>query len=372
MRPTPSFRLALAPALALLAAALHGACAPDSDIGATTSAGTAAGGAGDPDGGLFDASGGDALPDPDAACALVTEEAITVPLNLYIMMDKSSSMVGDKWTSAKAGLSAFVNDPKFSGTRVALRFFPRDADNVPACDQNAYKQPVVAYGALPGNAAPIVQALDAEAPEGFNTPIYPALGGALLKGIEVAENSPGEASAVLLVTDGQPQGPAPLCAGVNPEDPAVIADLAAAGASYDPPVRTYVIGLPGVNQGIANQIAAAGGTGSAVLVGAANVAAEFQAALAQVTGEALPCEFEVPAQVEGGDVSFSSVNVLLTVDGGGTTTLPQSADCSGAGWHYDNPAGPTKIVLCPATCSALKDASSAKIQILLGCTTVIE
>jgi hypothetical protein len=288
------------------------------------------------------------------------------------MMDKSSSMVGDKWQSAKTGLSAFVNDPQFAGIRVAIRFFPRDPDATPACDQNAYKEPLVPFGPLPQNAAAIMDAINNESPDGFTTPIYPALGGALLKGIEVAQNSPGETSAVLLITDGQPQGPAPLCGSVNPEDPAVIAGLAAAGAAYDPPVLTYVIGLPGVDQGFANQVAAAGGTGAAVLVSATNVAAEFQDALSKVTGDALPCEYEVPAEVEGGQVSFSSVNVLLTLEGGAATTLPQDPACNGAGWRYDNPSAPTRIVLCPETCDAVKAASSAKIQILLGCETVVE
>jgi hypothetical protein len=361
-------RLALVSALGLSATALHGACAPDSGIGQGATTGAGSGGS---DAGLFDVSE-DALPDPDAACALVTEEAISLPLNLYMMMDKSSSMVGDKWDSAKVGLTAFVNAPKFAGTRVALRFFPRDPDAVPECDQTAYREPVVPFGPLPGNAAAIVQAMDAEAPDGFSTPIYPALGGALLKGIEVAQNNPGEASAVLLVTDGQPVGPQGLCGGVDPEDPAEIANLAAAGADYNPPVSTYVIGLPGVDQAFANQVAAAGGTGAAVLVGATNVAAEFEAALAQVTGEALPCEFEMPSLVLDGDVAVTSVNVLLTIGGGQPSLLPQDATCQGAGWRYDDPASPSKIVLCPDSCAAVKDAEAAKIQILLGCATVVE
>lgn len=361
-------RLVLVSTLGLSAAAVHGACAPDSGL---DPAPRPDGGSGDTDSGtLFDAGQGDALPDPDAACAAVTEEAISVPVNLYIMLDKSQSMVGDKWTSAKAGLTAFVNNPKFAGIRVALRFFPNDG--APECDQTLYKEPTVDYGPLPDNAAAIVAAIEAEAPTGNSTPIYPALGGALLKGIEVAQNNPGEASAVLLVTDGLPQGPSGTCAGVDPEDPAAIAGLAAAGADYDPPVLTYVIGLPGVNQAFANQVAAAGGTGEAVLVSATNVAAEFEAALAKVTGQALPCEYEVPSEVEGGQVAFNSVNVLLTVSGGDPGVLPQDPACDGAGWRYDNPASPTKIVLCPETCGALKDAQSAKIQILLGCTTVVE
>ncbi|WP_434043089.1 MULTISPECIES: vWA domain-containing protein [Sorangium] len=319
----------------------------------------------------------DIPPDPDAACGLVTEEAVVVPLNLYIMMDKSSSMVGDdpmvesKWDNAKAGLTAFVNSARFAGVRVALRFFPRDADGVPACDQNAYKAPLVPFGPLPGNAGAIVDAIEAETPDGLSTPIYPALGGALLQGIETAKNHPGEASAVLLVTDGKPQGPAAQCGGANPEDPAAIAALAAAGARYRPPVRTFVIGLPGVDQSTANQIAAAGGTDAAVLVASTNIAREFERALAKVTGQALPCEVEVPAQVAGGQVAFNDVNVLFGLDGAPQDILPQSPGCDGPGWRYDDPSAPKALVLCPDTCSAARDASVAKIQILLGCETVI-
>ncbi|WP_437588000.1 vWA domain-containing protein [Sorangium sp. So ce1000] len=362
------------------ALALHGACAPDSGAGLissySSSDGTGSGGTFDPDGGLSTDAAVDTF-DPDAACGLVTEEASAVPLNLYIMMDKSSSMrgddpmVADKWTSAKAGLTAFVNSARFAGVRVALRFFPRAADDVPACDQEAYKAPLVPFGPLPENAGAIVAAMEDESPDGASTPIYPALGGALLQGIEVAKNRPGEASAVLLVTDGQPQGPAPQCAGVNPEDPAAIAKLAESGARYRPAVRTFVIGLPGVNQAFANQVAAAGGTDAAVLVGATNIAVEFQDALAKVTGQALPCEVEVPSQVAGGQVAFNDVNVLFGLDGAPQEILPQRPGCDGPGWRYDNPASPTALVLCPDTCEAARSASVAKIQILLGCETVI-
>ncbi|WP_437525646.1 vWA domain-containing protein [Sorangium sp. So ce726] len=363
-----------------VAMGLHGACAPDSGAGLVSSSsssdGTGSGGTFDPDGGLSTDAPVDSL-DPDAACGLVTEEAIAVPLNLYIMMDKSSSMAGDdpmvadKWTSAKAGLTAFVNSARFAGVRVALRFFPRAADDVPACDHEAYREPLVPFGPLRDNAGAIVAAIEAESPNGASTPIYPALGGALLLGIDVAANHPGEASAVLLVTDGQPQGPAAQCAGVNPEDPDAIADLAAVAARYRTPVRTFVIGLPGVNQSFANQVAVAGGTDAAVLVGATNIAVEFQNALAKVTGQALPCEVEVPSQVAGGQVAFDDVNVLFGLDGAPQEVLPQRPGCDGPGWRYDNPASPAALVLCPDTCEAARSASIARIQILLGCETVI-
>src|SRR5690606_6638869 len=127
---------------------------------------------------------------PDGACALYEEQAVIKPLNLYIMYDKSSSMAGTKWEAAKAGLAAFVADVDSTGVNVGLRFFPRAASGAAECDQNAYKDPTVPFGPLPDNAAAIINAIEAEAPNGFGTPIYPALGGAILKGIELVQASP--------------------------------------------------------------------------------------------------------------------------------------------------------------------------------------
>ena len=329
--------------------------------------GQGAGGTGGDGGSIFDGGPKDGDIDPDASCGLLTKEAVVLPVSLYIAFDKSSSMVGEKWNASKAGLSAFVNDPASADIKVALNFFP--LDNNPTCDQFAYKPPLVPYGPLPQNAPAITAAMSATSPTGFNTPIYPALGGAILAAKEQGDNNPGEASAVLLVTDGQPQGPANMCGGVNPEDPAVIANLAATGVTFG--VKTFVIGLPGVNQAFANQVAAAGGTTSAILVGALNVQTEFQNALAKVKGEALPCEYEIPAEVEGGQVDYGFVNVLLTPQGGQATVLPQDPSCQAEGWKYDDPVNPKHIVFCAASCSALKKSVGGKVQILLGCQTEI-
>lgn len=315
------------------------------------------------------ASGGkDAGPDPDAACGLITEEAKSTPLDLYIAFDRSSSMVGDKWDSSKIGLTAFVNDPDSAGIGVAINFFP--LENTPTtCNQFDYQPPKVDFAPLPGNAKLITDAMASASPTGFSTPIYPALGGAILAAKAYADGNSGHAAAVLLVTDGAPQGPAPMCGNVNPEDPKVIADLAAAGVSYG--VKTFVVGLPGVNPMIANQIAIGGGTGAAIVVGSFDVKAEFQKALAQVRGEALPCEYLIPDKVEGGAVNVGDVNVLVTPKGGNSAVLPQDAKCGAKGWKYDDPVKPTKIILCPASCQSLKTDFGAKVQILLGCKTEV-
>ncbi len=320
----------------------------------------------------FVLDGGGGL-DPDATCALYEEQAVEKKVNLYIMFDKSSSMAGDTWTSAKAGLEAFVTDDYSAGLGVALRFFPRDPDSTPVCDQHAYKQPTVPFGELPSNATALMTAMNAEVPDGFGTPMYPALGGAILKGIEVAEQNPEQVSAVLLITDGQPQGPADSCGGIDPEDPDEIAALAAIGLGYDPPVTTFVVGLPGVNQTIAHQIAEAGGTDSAILVGANNVEDEFRQALLKVRGEAVPCEYAVPEQVLLGEVAITEVNIEVTSGepGAEPELVPQDQSCQGDGWYYDDPDDPSLILLCPETCAALKADLGASIRVLLGCQTVI-
>jgi hypothetical protein len=316
---------------------------------------------------------GDGSFDPDAACAKFEEQAVSKPVNLYVLFDKSNSMAGNKWESAKAGLGAFVDDDTSAGLVVALRFFPRDPDSVPACDQPAYAEPTVPFGVLPDNAAALKAAMDAESPDGFSTPMYPALGGGILKGIEMAQNHPGEVSAVLMVTDGEPEGPAALCGGVDPEDPQEIAALAATGASYDPPVATYVVGLPGVDQATANLIAEAGGTDSAILVASTNVEEEFRQALAKVRGDAVPCVYEIPDQVLEGEVTISQVNIQVWPgDGSEPYIVPQNQGCDGEGWHYDDPQNPGEIILCPATCSILKEDLNAAIRILLGCATALK
>jgi hypothetical protein len=374
LRPS---HLAAASIVGLALAAGPAACAPG--VPETSSTGFGAAGPGGADGGgadgpdLFgDGDSGitDAI-DPDAACGKVTKQATSTPLDLYILLDKSSSMVGDKWTGAQGGLGAFVTDPASAGIFVGLKLFPRAPDAVPACDQPAYETPDVPFAALPANAKPITDAMAAAMPDGFNTPIYPALGGAILESIALLQKSPGNRAAVLLVTDGQPSGPAPLCAAVNPEDPTVIANLAATGASQVPPVLTYVIGLPGVNQAFANQVAAAGGTGAAILVGASDVKGEFEAALAKVRGEALPCEYVLPDEVTMGTYDTGHVNVLYTPGAGSPTVLPQDQTCASTGWKYDDPAKPTKILLCPASCSVVKKDGTGKVDVLLGCKTEI-
>ncbi|MCA9624893.1 MAG: VWA domain-containing protein, partial [Myxococcales bacterium] len=156
---------------------------------------------------------------------------------------------------------------------------------------------------------------------------------------------------------------------VDPEDPQAIADLAATGVTFG--VATYVVGLPGVDQTIANQIAMGGGTDSAILVGTTNVEVEFQNALAKVRGSALPCSYEIPAEVQSGEIGLGKVNVEVTPEGGMGELIPQDPSCAGDGWYFDDAVNPTAILLCPATCNMLKQTPGIRIEVVLGCTTFV-
>lgn len=323
-------------------------------------------------GGTGGLDGGSDVLGADAACAKVTEKATNTPLDLFIMLDKSSSMggstPGDKWNSSVSGLTAFVNDSASDGIRVALKFFPRDPDSVEACSQQAYATPDVPYDVLPKNAQPIISAMNATTANGLNTPTYPALGGAILASIAEKQNRPGDSAAVLLVTDGAPQGPAPTCAGVDPESTQEIAKLASNGLSYG--VLTYVIALPGVSPAFADTVAKAGG-GTAIVVGKTNVQQQFQDALAKIRGQALPCEYDLPPQVPT-QYSTDKVNIILTSGNGSETVIPQTSDCSKAtGWHYDDPKNPKHIIFCASQCDTLKKDYKARIDIRLGCPTQV-
>jgi hypothetical protein len=61
---------------------------------------------------------------------------------------------------------------------------------------------------------------------------------------------------------------------------------------------------------------------------------------------------------------------LVYQSGSTSTTIPRvsnAAACSGDGWYYDNPTTPTKITMCPSTCSTMKADPNAKMKVELGC-----
>jgi len=238
----------------------------------------------------------------------------------------------------------------------------------------------VPIATLPGNAGTFTAALNAlpdPAPTSL-TPTSVAEKGALDLAKAYAAANPTHVVVVVLATDGLPT----RC---SPQDIPSIAAIANTGVTGTPSIKTFVIGVfsdaeaPTSTPNL-NAIAAGGGTTSAFIVStASSVTTQFQAALDKIRGSSLPCEYTIPAS-EGGAPDYSKVNVQYTTGAGAKNLLgykTSAAGCDAAGgWYYDvDPAAgaPTKIIVCPATCDAIKkDTGTAKVDILLGCATIVK
>ncbi len=301
---------------------------------------------------------------PDAACASSSVDGALTPLAMYVLLDRSGSMNQNgatKWNDASDAFDQFVADPGAAGIKVALSFFPMSNAS---CDGTGYSTPVVPMGALPGNANAVGAAIASHGPGGGGkgTPMEGALNGLRLFCSSYAQSNPGDKTVAVLITDGQPNG----C----DESSNHLAGIASAMATGNPSVPVFAIGMVGADFGFMDQVAQAGGTTKSFDVSQGG-AGSFLAALKAIAGQALPCELAMPTS-NGQKVDPTKVNVTYTDQNGVDHALdqvPGAAACVPSAWYYDDPAAPTKILLCPDTCQAVRAQASGKIHIVLGCAT---
>jgi hypothetical protein len=262
---------------------------------------------------------------------------------------------------------------------VGLRFC--QGSLIDECDITKYAKAEVAIAPLPGNAQAILDSLGRHAPSA-GTPTSAALQGAVNFCGQWAMEHPDHVVVNVFVTDGEPM----LC----DSNPANIQAIAATAFGATPSIRTFVIGVgaavtgsdaggprnPGAGaRQLLNGIASSGGTMQAFMVDDADVNRQFVEALNKIRGSALQCVYTIPDST-GRMVDFRKVNVRYTP--GGTTTseiipkVANAADCGTRdGWYYDDDAAPTRIIVCPATCDRFSRDSAGKVEIEVGCATII-
>jgi hypothetical protein len=299
---------------------------------------------------------------PGSACATSNAGTTRPPAYLVFMYDRSGSMndpVGGstKWAACKTGLTNFFSSPA-SGIHASLQFFSKGNNTNTICNRATYATPAIAMTAVP--AASFGTAINGVSPGG-NTPTLPALQGAIAYAQQVkAGITDGGKVAVVLVTDGDPNGCNSTVQNVH--------DAAAAVAATIP---TYVIGIGPSVTNLA-QMAAGGGT-TPIQVNTsspAQVTADLEKALGQIAVAQLGCEYPLPAPPAGQTINVNAVNVDYTPTGQPQTTLAYSGMCNDPnGWHYDSTTTPTKIIMCPSICDTLKADLGGKIDIIFGCST---
>jgi hypothetical protein len=96
--------------------------------------------------------------------------------------------------------------------------------------------------------------------------------------------------------------------------------------------------------------------------------------LNQIRGTQLSCEFQIPTPIGDQALDYGLVNVDFT-QGGTKSRIYKVADLAACGadggWYYDDPASPTRIIVCPSDCQVLESSTQSSVEIQLGCQTVV-
>lgn len=348
--------------------------------------------------------------DEDSACATVKRTGELVPLDMYVMLDKSGSMTeGGRWTSVTNALRSFVDSDDARGMGMGIGYYPirwkkepppppqncvSSADCLPhwgdcmpfmnvcegamipggmsdSCVADDYKQPAVGIKLLPMVGDNIKSSLSATKPNGDSTPTLPALQGAHSYAKDWAAKNPGHVTVVVLATDGEPNN----CGSEN-NNTTTIAQAASDAYKTNPSIPTFVIGV-GDKVGELHSIAQAGGTNSAVYLSDSNAYQGLLDTLNEIRGS-VACEYTIPAVEDGQEADYDRVNVNITAEGKETTIgrVAAASEChpDKGGWYYDNPKKPSKILLCHASCQVVKAGSQmepVEVDVLLGCKSKI-
>jgi len=316
-------------------------------------------------------------PAPD--CMGEAYEAEALPINLYIMMDRSVSMLRDlaglsddpappgesRWDGVSQAIREFANDPQSAGVGVGIQFFGNDilASEELNCDPANYSNPMVPIGMLPAVGPDIIDAVDYMAERlGGLTPTYPALQGAIQYAAQDAQSS-GRETVVLLVTDGQPT----QCQ--SPISVAEIAEEAARGLN-DASVMTFVVGL-GAGLFNLHRIAQSGGTNQAYLIEGGDAAEQFRQAIMNITTTPLSCEFDIPEPIDGTlEFNPDEVQMVYYPANGAPEEIPRlgtGANCGNSpngGWFYNSTTDPETIHICTCNCNRL---GAGRIEVRMGC-----
>lgn len=328
---------------------------------------------------------------PPEVCVGTVVTAQALPLDIYVVLDKSASMrtaqeasddcdvtfdvpqAPNKWCRAVTSLGRYFTEDAAPGTRAALQFMtPYPASELfffcgPGAD-NPHSDAAVDFTPLPDarNGA-LVQAMNDAAAGNSNTDIESALNG--IAHFTLSNRSAGRRIVGLLVTDGVPSGD---CSS----DTVALAQITS-DHYQNTGIPTYLIGMDGANFDSLEQIAIGGGAPAHSVscetapchywsVGDGDPAG-FIAALTDIQEAAVGCAFGVPA-ADAGLVDLDHVEVRFTsTQEAGPESLNRVNDlaaCMGGDYYLVGTGSEATIQLCPSICEQVQDTSRVEIEAL--------
>jgi hypothetical protein len=338
----------------------------------------------------------------DAGCATGSAQAKRQPVYLLFVLDGSGSMSSDnKWTAVVPALQSIFGEMEQAadpGIAAGLVVFSDSLDSSQGSGPYPSKVDIPIGFVDAAHQGKLDMRLSGKPENG--TPTHAALSGgyAALEGYEpAAPVQSGGKKVLVLITDGVPSDDCmsiPLITTYSSNACVVEASAKLAETGPKGPIETFVVGvgdfaagaffgLGGIDPSFLGNLATAGGTGSSscnpnetastsdlcyfeVDPSQAQTAPaleqKFETALNAIRGQVVSCNFPLQA-TNLGAVDPTRVNVEVN----GMTILQDAKN----GWTYDDPGQPTEIILHGAACNSAESDLSAKVSIVLGCSTQI-
>jgi hypothetical protein len=343
------------------------------------------------------------------ACAQTSTAAHKEASNVLFVIDRSGSMQiklsggGTRWTETKRGLVDFMAQLP-GDTRAGAIMFPQGDQPITCCgidptlndvkcacstgqlpgttarcDAQTY-QIGVGIGPLDGAKRTAIEAyVSSSDPEFYwGTPLAPSLRGSIdrLRGANV-----DGIKSVVLLTDGYPTS-CDTTADPTANDKQRVVDAAAGGLlGGTAPIRTFVMGVmdgtKGARADVLSAVASAGGTGRTAgceltntchyEINASTFAQDMSKALEAISLQAFDCTFTLPPPAGGTSLDKDMVNVEV-YGANGQRVVPRDTTHQD-GWDFL--PGEKQVQLYGAACKSLQGDAKARVEIVVGCTTVV-
>jgi Mg-chelatase subunit ChlD len=341
-----------------------------------------------------------------SGCKKSTVESNLLPANILFVLDRSGSML--------------CNPPPTTLSSVCEQQPTRDNANSPSKWEITTQALIKAVRALPGSATIGLSYFANDDECGVNSlPSVPLLanssaqqqaietsirsvspgGGTPIVGATILAYAHMHASAlagkiygnefVVLITDGAQSEQcsfAPRCSSATSCTDVLINEEVAKAAGRGVGIRTFVVGVPGSEPArtVLSQIAKLGGSGPANcdpqqgnchfdMTKVTDLSAALNSALAEIAGQAVSCELNVP-KPDQGELDPTLVNVVYTPSGGRESVvvrqdLRTACNAGANGWQYAD--ANSKIRLCGDICNAVRSDTGAKVDVVLGCPSIL-